>query len=88
MRRFRSLRYGHSAERQDSGTHSQSFSTVSLRHTRHSAAARVGKPRCFHQVMGNEQEASLIAKDLYGILGIDESVDTSKVKSMYAQQCR
>ena len=40
------------------------------------------------QVMGNEQEASLIAKDLYGILGIDESVDTSKVKSMYAQPCR
>jgi hypothetical protein len=38
--------------------------------------------------MGNEQEASLIAKDLYGILGIDESVDTSKVKSMYAQPCR
>jgi hypothetical protein len=32
--------------------------------------------------MGNEQEASLIAKDLYAILGIDESVDTTKVKSM------
>ncbi len=64
------------------------LNSESTAYTRHSATARVGKAPCFHQVMGNEQEASLIAKDLYGILGIDESVDTSKVKSMYAQPCR
>jgi hypothetical protein len=66
------------------------LSLNSLRRTRGTVRQPVcvGKAPCFHQVMGNEQEASLIAKDLYGILGIDESVDTSKVKSMYAQPCR